>query len=362
VPIAGGKPGFLKKWLEKARKVRLPRRKASGGSGTRYTLSSQKIRAWGSQVTKKLPRKLRHIKFNPKKLELAKVSEYQKTLTWGLIIMGVFFLAEISSRVLGLWIRPIYPSLPKSQSQVARAKTPTEDYDAILRRNMFNVEGKIPEPFDQGMLDCMSQAKKTADRIVLHGTIVMNDEALSVALIQQEGAALKFAVKKDEPFFDNKYIAMKIDRKRLCFQVKDSQDFEYVEIPDDSAGLGVSPSLNDSGGGITPVSESEYMVKNDFLQKNLLNLNEVLQTARAVPYVDSKTGAFKGFLIQSIDASSPFAALGIRQGDVLTSVNSIIMDNPGKGLEAFQQLRDAKSINLEVIRGGQKTTLNYQVK
>lgn len=360
--IAGGKPNFLKRWLEKAKSRRMSRHSNSDDSAPRRRFSTRKIRAWGESVSRKLPRKFRQMRFDPKKIKIAKVSEYQRTVQWGLLVIGVFFLAELTSRGLGLWIRPIYPSIPKRTSHVARAKTPTEDYDAILRRNMFNVEGKIPEPFDQGMLDCMSQAKKSGDRIVLHGTIVMNDESLSVALIQQEGNATKFAVKKDEAFFDNKFIAMKVDRKRLCFQVRESQEFEYIEIPDESAGIGVSASLGDSGGGIVPVSESEYLVKNDFLQKNLLNLNEVLQTARAVPYVDSRTGAFKGFLVQSIDPTSPFAALGIRQGDVLTSVNSILMDNPGKGLEAFQQLRDAKSINLEVIRGGQKTSLNYQVK
>ncbi len=157
---------------------------------------------------------------------------------------------------------------------------------------------------------------------------------------------------------------MKVERKKLCFQVKATQDFEYIEIPEDAATVGLSgPSLEGKvSEGITAVSETEFVVKQGFLEKNLLNLNEILQTARAVPYIDPSSGKFRGFLVQTIDSGSPFAQLGVKQGDILTGVNDIVLDNAGKGLEAFQRLRSSPNIALEVLRGGQKTTLSFSVK
>jgi len=247
----------------------------------------------------------------------------------------------------------------------AAPQGPTEDYESIVRRNMFNVEGKIPDPFDQGRLDCFSQAKPSNQRVQLLGTIVMTDERFSVALVQEDGNPLKLGVKKDEIFFDGKFQALKVDRKKFCFQVKSTGDFEYVEIPDDSGGLGVASGPSTSFGvteGISAASETEFAVDKNVLEKQLLNLNEILQTARAVPYVEPGSGKFKGFLVQSVEANSPFASLGIRQGDVLTQVNDIVLDNAGKGLEAFQRLRNAQSVDLKVIRGGQETTLSYKLK
>lgn len=302
-------------------------------------------------------------RFEFKKPELSKVSENSHRIRWALIVLAVFLLADLSARMIGMFIRPTYnPPAKKQAAAPANRLPPSADYDAILRRNMFNVEQKIPQPFDQGQLDCLSQAKPSSQRLILLGTIVMNDEAHSVALLQEEGNTTKIAVKKDELFLDGRFQAKKVDRKKLCFQVKNTGDFEFVEIPDDSLLLGTGPSLGGSVAGITPTSERNWAVDKNYLNASLANLNDVVQTARAVGYTDPATGKFGGFLIQSVDATSPFAALGVQRGDILTFVNDIPLDNPGRGLQAFNQLRQAQKITLGVIRNGEKTTLNYEVK
>lgn len=347
-------PKLLQRWMEGAKR-----------RGGRF-FNKSKLGGVGSSFKRRLPGKLKNLELDLRKVELKNVSEYSGWIRLGLLVLAVFLLAEVTARTIGLFIRPVYPNLPRKGMDMAASGTQaTEDYESILNRNIFNVEGKIPPPFDQGLLDCFSQAKPSTQRISLMGTIVMGDDRHSVALVQEEGGSQKLGVKKGESFFDGKYEAMKVERKKLCFQVKATQDMEFIEIPDDSAGLGVSAPTFSGGSfseGITPVSESEFAVKKDFLDKQLLNLNEILQTARAVPYVEPGTGKFKGFLIQSIDASSPFAQLGIRQGDILTGVNDIVLDNAGKGLEAFQRLRGAPTVDLRVIRGGQETSMSYKVK
>jgi len=346
-----GVPKRLKQWIQGAR-----------SRGSKYIKKPTLKNIRGS--FRGLPKKLQNIELDLRKVDLKNVSQHEGWIRLGLIVLAVFLLSEVTARVIGLFIRPVYPNLPqKTASMSGTSNQPTEDYESILRRNIFNVEGTIPDPFDQGLLDCFSQAKPSAQRMSLLGTIVMGDEKSSVALVMEEGGTQKLGVRKGETFF-GKYEAMKVERKKLCFQVKATQDMEYIEIPEDNSGLGVSsPSFSGmSGEGIQPVSETEFAVKKDFLDKQLLNLNDILQTARAVPYIDQGSGKFRGFLIQSIDAQSPFAQLGIKQGDILTGVNDIVLDNAGKGLEAFQRLRSAPTVDLKVIRGGQETSLNYKVK
>lgn len=295
--------------------------------------------------------------------EAKKLTAHAGVIRWAIIVLAIFLLSEVTSRVIGLFIRPTTAPPPRRVAPVARqAPAPTDDYSMILRRNMFNVEGKIPEPFDQGMLDCFSQARPSSQPLTLLGTIVMRDDRYSVALVQEGGNAQSVAVKKDDSFF-NKYTALKVERQRLCFQVRATQDLEYIEVKDDTPSMGGfgSPSLSTGTGGITVAGEDNFSVRRSFLDEKLANLNEILQSARAVPYIDA-SGNFKGFLIQSINQDSIFFDLGVRQGDVLTAVNEIQLDNAGKGLEAFQRLRNASKITLEVTRGGQQKTLTYTVQ
>lgn len=322
------------------------------------------MRRIGATLRKKFPRSIKQIKFDPRKVRLETVSENSAWFTWGLTLFAVLLASFLSAQIIGIWIRPKYQPLPPKRMAFTKPPGPSEDYSVIEQRNIFDVENKIPAPYDQSLLDCFSQARPSTQRISLLGTIVMGDDKLSVALIQEDGKGDKIGVRKDEIFFD-RFQAMKIDRKKLCFQVKASQEFEFIEIPDDGIGMAVGsgPSLGFSkaGGGITPTSATTFVIKPDYLANQLKDLNNVLQTAKAVPYQD-QSGKMKGFLIQTIEPDSPFASLGLNQGDVLTGVNDIVLDNMGRGLEAFNRLRNSNRIDLKIIRNGQEMNLGYDVK
>lgn len=357
-------PSAFKRWIKEARSrgVDLMRRGSSrwrgritgGGEGFFGGIRRQ-VGEWGSAAQRKLR--------SPETWNPQDWTVYLGYFRWGLWVLTIFLLAELTARSVGLWIPA--KRLPPVTVKAAKPKTaiPSQDYEAILSRNMFNVEGKIPDPFDQGQLDCFSQAKPSTLRIQLLGTIVMNDEKYSVALMLDESGQNKEAVRQGDALFDNRFQVMKVDRKRVCLQSRSTQELEFVEIPDGESELG-GPSLSAGSAtdGITPLSEDQYVVNQTFLEKNLLNLNEILQTARAVPYLEPGTGKFMGFLVQSMDDDSPFSKLGVRRGDILVGVNDIVLDNAGKGLEAFQRLRNSPKIELRYIRNGQTKSSSFDVK
>ena len=307
--------------------------------------------------------KVKSIKFDPEKIRLENVSEHQGKFRWGLLLLSVFLASAIASRITALLIKPTYTPIPPKPIYVQKTTTPYEDLSIIEQRNIFDNENNIPEPFDRGMLDCWSQARPSTQSLKLLGTIVMNDEELSVALVEGPSPSQKQAVKKNETFFESggQYQALKIDRKRLCFQVKSSQEFEYIEIPEEGglnvAGLSMGGSSRD---GIIIAGENKFQIKKAFLDEQMNNLANILQTAKAVPAIEG--GKMKGFLIQTIEEDSIFASLGLGEGDVLKEVNGIILDNAGKGLEAFTALKGSNKIELKVNRGGQEQTISYEVK
>jgi len=306
--------------------------------------------------------KLKNVKFDPEKIRLESVSEHQKKFSLGLLILSVFLASALASRIASLLITPTYTPIPPKPVLAQREPTPTEDLSVIEQRNIFDNENLVPEPFDQGMLDCWSQARPSTQRFNLLGTIVMNDESLSVALVENQGTSQKQAVKKDELFFDNKFQAMKVDRKRLCFQVKATQEFEYIQIPEEGGFIAGGLTTGGMGmrDGITTTGENRYQIQQGYLDAQLNDLSNVLQTAKAVPAIEG--GKMKGFLIQSIEEDSVFSSLGLGAGDVLKEVNGIVLDNAGKGLEAFTALKGSKKVELTVTRGGQDQVISYEIK
>lgn len=320
-----------------------------------FNRSSQRTVTVSRKATRKTPRKL-------PRFDLEKVTEQQSKIKLGLLLLGVLLASGLASRLASLLVKPTYTPIPPKPMAMLPKQRQEQDLSSIERRNIFDNENFIPEPFESAMLDCWSQARPSRTQINLLGTIVMSDESLSVALIQNPSSNEKVAIKKDELFFGNRFQVMSIDRKRLCFQNKSTQDFEFVEIPEMRGLISNSLSRPNSSPreGISLRGENQYQIKQSFLDSQLGDLQNVLQTAKAIPAIED--GKMKGFLIQSIDENSVFASLGLGAGDVLKEVNGIVLDNAGKGLEAFSALKGSRKIELRVTRDGQEQVISYEVK
>lgn len=318
-------------------------------------------RKTATTLKRKLPKKLREKKLSLKEIDIRKISENQKTIRWLLTVITLYLAAQMTGKLIGLFLPSDPGKIPSAPPTTTLKPKPKIDVQPILTRNMFNVQGDIPAPFDQGQLDCMSQAKPSTSRITLLATIVMSNEDFSTALLSGDPSGQQIAVKKDDYFFDGRYQALKIERRKMCFKVLASQEFEFVEIPDEIQDISIVPSTSTdrAGGNISVGPDNSFTVRRGFLESKLNNLNEILRTAKANPYI--KNGQFEGFIIQSIEDDSLFKELGIEVGDILRGVNDIDLDNYGKGLEAFQRLRSASQIKLKVMRNGQEQILNYEV-
>jgi type II secretory pathway component PulC len=53
--------------------------------------------------------------------------------------------------------------------------------------------------------------------------------------------------------------------------------------------------------------------------------------------------------------------LGLKRNDVLERINGQEMDMK-RGVEIFNQLKDSNHISIDLVRNGQKTTLEYDIQ
>ena len=90
------------------------------------------------------------------------------------------------------------------------------------------------------------------------------------------------------------------------------------------------------------------------------DLPKLLSQARAVPYMIN--GAMNGFRLDYIAPSSFYEKIGLKYGDVLQQVNGVDIRDPGTMLTLFQQLRNEKTVKLDVLRNNQRTAMTFEIR
>lgn len=90
------------------------------------------------------------------------------------------------------------------------------------------------------------------------------------------------------------------------------------------------------------------------------DLPKLLSQARAVPYLVN--GAMNGFKLDYIAPSSFYEKIGLKYGDVLQQVNGVNIRDPGTMLTLFQQLRNEKTVKLDVLRNNQRTAMTFDIR
>jgi general secretion pathway protein C len=82
--------------------------------------------------------------------------------------------------------------------------------------------------------------------------------------------------------------------------------------------------------------------------------------ARLLP--SSRDGKVDGFRVSEVRPSGVFSMVGIKNGDLLQRVNDFPIDSPEKAIQSFVSLKGQSRIKLDLVRDGQPTTLNYDIR
>jgi general secretion pathway protein C len=96
------------------------------------------------------------------------------------------------------------------------------------------------------------------------------------------------------------------------------------------------------------------------LNAALDNPAQAMSDARLLP--SQKDGKVEGFRASEVKPNGVFAMLGIRNGDILLRLNDFPMDSPDKALQSFIALKGQNRLKLDMIRDGQPTTFNYDIR
>jgi general secretion pathway protein C len=258
-----------------------------------------------------------------------------------------------------------------TQALEQRKAVTSADLDLILQRNLFDPSARssaVAVSFRTGedqALDGEDAATKNpapGNRILL-GTVVAGDESL--ALMQTDG---KFTIYHlDEELPDGGTI-VKISRNTIQIREPD-QSLTDLEVPAEKSANTTSSarvsargnSLNSlaKDAGIKQLDDNRWVVSQSTAEATRENLPVELRLAQLQPRMTN--GQTDGFIIRRLKRTSILNKLGLKRGDVIQNVNGIPLNGPEAGLQVFQQLREARQIDLAVERKGEAMTFSYEL-
>lgn len=327
---------------------------------------------------------------------------------WIIDLVAIFFVAFFLAKVTGVYLgraleiqRSVGLVKGGAAAPVAPPKSELADYKVIVDRNIFDMnpagaaEGEAgAEQPGEGEANQVptGEAVQTSLDVKVAGVLVVGDgrDARSSATILGGGAAPApaagkggaakgggggggakvYSVGSEESFAPNTKLT-RVQPDRIEFV--NNGRLEFAEVMTNK-GIDIfgPPQREPVAAAAEPSKEApkkdslvkseqpgKFTVDQREIDEAMQNLDKLYTEIRAVP--NFAGGKVSGMKILSVKNGSIFAKLGMRRGDVLQKINGMELDVK-KGFEIFNQLKDQKQITLDLIRQGQPTTLDYEIR
>lgn len=106
--------------------------------------------------------------------------------------------------------------------------------------------------------------------------------------------------------------------------------------------------------------QTHFSVAENELDQALENLPLLLTQARAVPYF--KDGKAVGLRMFAIRKGSMYEKIGLKNGDILKTVNGNSLGDVTQAMKLFEQLKSERDLKLNLERNGQSKDFSYEIR
>jgi len=207
-------------------------------------------------------------------------------------------------------------------------------------------QAKVPAPL----------ARCAEGRIVVSAIDPLVDER---SLVVIETARGKSMARKGGEIDGRRVVAIGVERVIL----RDGARLCFVDASKPAA-AGTGPAVvgtpsPSTMAGIESIDASHFRIERTLRDRLLENHLELMKTLRGGP--DLVDGKVVGLRLMAAPLGSVPAALGLRAGDSLRSINGYSLASPEQMLEAFAKLRTAPFLEIQYVRAGQSLGMRLEV-
>ena len=234
-------------------------------------------------------------------------------------------------------------AIPEPATDSAPSAVAGVDIASVARAHLFGQPPAAAPPVQRTDVEGLEEY---AGRLELSGTIAADDPKDARAIISDPGGDEKvYAIKEAVPDGSTLH-AVYTDQVVLSR----NGELTRLELPRDFKS---QPSSRRQSRRTT-ASRSRTRATNlrDAIAQNPTQLTDII---RPTPYHDQ--GKLRGYRVYPGRERQKFSRLGLRPGDIVTSINGMALNDPARGIEIFQSLGTATQASITVERNGQQQTL-----
>jgi general secretion pathway protein C len=285
----------------------------------------------------------------------------RRGIIFAFVICATFLVAHIINAVIAEALSvPASlgrPSPASGREAEVRASVPAM-VEHIRRSGLFPLP---PDPLSMSTAGSVAPPSRAplnlASKLKLLGVVIGDHEGVS-AIVEELSSKRQLFFRLHDQIPDVGEIS-EIRRDGIFVRLGDQQEFlelaaSQIEKPPSApvpAASAVAPA---------PGSPVRTVLDRRDVEAVMGDLPKLLSQARAVPYLVN--GAMNGFRLDYIAPASFYEKIGLKLGDVLQQVNGAEIRDPGTMLTLFQQLRNEKTVKLDVLRNNQRTAMTFDIR
>jgi general secretion pathway protein C len=268
-------------------------------------------------------------------------------------------LAKLAADGISYRLSHFFPKTTRTSSP-PQPVGPVEDlssFSAILEKGLFGraTQGKLTSISQTG--EGKSRAGTSRNDLILLGTAVGSFRE-TFALVQKLSTKEERVFRLGDDVFDiGRLVAVKKEMAEIL--AGNTRVKIYTPMATAAETEKTSP-VGQPGALASQVGAGKFVVDQRALNAALDNIGQAMTDARLLPSM--KDGKIEGFRVSEVKPAGIFGMVGVKNGDVLLRMNDFPIDSPEKAIQSFVSLKGQSKIQLDLIRDGQPTTFNYDIR
>jgi general secretion pathway protein C len=282
-----------------------------------------------------------------------------------LLIIGS--LALITADLVSFKISSLYPRSAQNSAAQPPPTLATEDlqtFAPILEKGLFGkaTQGKLTPIVQAPPAKANAAAPPPAavGDLTLLGTAVGSFRETFALVLKGSTHEERVFRLGDTVFSAGPLVSVRKDVAEILVGGKKIKILTPNAVAAEAAAKANTPAQPAAGGLAAQTGAGNYVVDQRALNAALDNIGQAMTDARLLPSV--KDGKVEGFRVTEVKPQGIFGTIGIKNGDVLLRMNDFPIDSPEKAIQSFASLKGQSRIKLDLIRDGQPTTFNYDIR
>jgi len=279
-----------------------------------------------------------------------------------LFVLCCYLVADTANEVFAALLTPSVEQATRAVAAAPpRASGDRSDHDIIVRRNLFHVSTDVPLPLPEEPLEDL-EATRLPLRLL--GTAAATPSDLSWAAVEDEEARRTVVVQIGDEIHEA--IVQRIERRRIVLSengvlrelvLDDEAQVASAKRPSPPPRQARAPARRGPKVNPRKLAENRFQLEQDDIDDMMRNPANLFSQARILPKYEN--GEMIGLQINAIKPDSFFEEVGFEDGDVITCMNDIPIDNPQESARVLSQMSEAPELSF-CVEKQDGTTVNKE--